>query len=158
MLTFALAPDDALRLVSFFENYRLEDIYKEHIGMPDGTDIPMERCFAFPYREYGEVREACMAVKDNSMHLMLIYPNYRVVYSLPAEKQWNCVDVEAFAGTLVKYNYDFFNRLKSEHVSEIENYFRGKLVAGRDNLYNAIGSTAADPEFLQRFLYSIVLK
>ena len=90
--------------------------------------------------------------------MMLIYPNYRVVYSLLAEKQWNSVEVEAFAGTLVKYNYDFFNRLKTEHVIEIENYFRGKLTVGRDNLYNVLGSTSSDPKFLQRFLYSIVLK
>jgi hypothetical protein len=158
MLTFALMPQDALRLVSFFDNFRTEDIYKERIGMPDGTDISMERCFVFPYKEYGEAKEACLAVKDNSLYLMLIFSNYRVVYSLLAEKQWNSVEVEAFAGTLVKYNYDFFNRLSSAHVTEIENYFKGKLVAGKDNLYNILGSTASDPEFLQRFMYSIVLK
>ena len=88
----------------------------------------------------------------------MIFQNYRVVYSLLAEKQWNSIEVEAFAGTLVKYNYDFFNRMKAEHVTEIENYFRGKLVAGRDNLYDILGSTASDPGFLQRYLYSIVLK
>ena len=158
MVTFALMPADAIRLAGFFDNLRTEDIYQECIGMPDGTDIRMERCFAFPFNEYGEVKEACLAVKDNSLYLMMIFQNYRVVYSLLAEKQWNSIEVEAFAGTLVKYNYDFFNRMKAEHVTEIENYFRGKLVAGRDNLYDILGSTASDPGFLQRYLYSIVLK
>ena len=158
MVTFALMPADALRLVSFFDKFRTEDIYQECIGMPDGTEVRMERCFVYPYNEYGDVKEACLAVKDNSLYLMLIYSNYRVVYSLLAEKQWNCVEVEAYAGTLVKYNYDFFNRLKAEHIVKIEDFFRGKMVAGKDNLYNMLGGTAIDPDFLQRFLYSIVLK
>jgi len=158
MLTFALMPNDALRLVSLFENMRTEDTYTERIGMPDGTEVKMDRCFAYPFNEYGEVKEACMAVKNNSMQIMLIYKNYRVAYSLPAEKQWSKVEVEAFAGNLVKYDYDFFNRLKAEHVTEIENFFRGKLYAGKDNLYNILGTTASDPEFLQRFIYSVILK
>lgn len=158
MITFALNPADALRLTGFFDKMRQDDIYRECIGMPDGTDIKLERCFAYPYNEYGEVKEACMAIKNNTLKIMLIYANYRVVYSLLAENQWNNVEVEAFAGTNVKYNYDYFNRLKENHIAEIENFFKGKFFAGRDNLYDMLGSTASDPNFLQNFVYSIVLK
>ena len=158
MITFALAPADALRMAEFFDKLRQDDIYNECIGMPDGTDIKLERCFAFPYNEYGEVKEACMAIKNNTLQVMLIYANYRVVYSLLAEKQWNNVEVEAFAGTNVRFNYDYFNRLKESHITEIENFFKGKFYAGRDNLYSMLGSTASDPNFLQNYIYSIVLK
>ena len=156
-VTFALAPEDALRFTGYLDMLRLDDIYTEKIGLPDGTDLNMERCFAFPYAEYGDVKEACMEVNNNDLSVMLIYQNYRVEYALSAQKQWNGVEVCAYSGTMLKYSYDFFNRLRSEHVKELENFFRGKLVLGKDNLYEMLGSGASDPNFLRNYIYKISL-
>ena len=158
LVTFALVPAEGIRFAEFLERFRKDDIYTETIGLPDGTDIKMDRCFAYPYAEYGEVTEACLAAKDNNLELMLFFKNYRVVYSLVAQNQWNSVEVSSFAGTNVKYNYDFFNRMKTEHLDQIKEYFNGKLVVGRDNLYAMFGSDAADLDFLVKCIYNIVLK
>ena len=117
----------------------------------------MERCFTFPFSEYGDVKEACMEVGDNTMNLMLIFRNYRVVYTLSSINQWRNADMEVFAGSLVKYNYDFFNRLSKDNVKEINDFFRSKLVLGKDNLYSILGSSANDPNFLKNYIYSVVL-
>jgi len=158
MVTFAVMPADALDLAGDLEALRKDEIYTEHIGLPDGTEISMDRCFRFPFAEYGEVKEACIGVEDNDLHLMLIFQNYRVGYALIAQNQWNSVEVEAFSGTGKKFDYDFFNRMKKEHIGELRNFFKGKLVSGRDNLYGMLGSSASDPDFLRNYLYSIVLK
>ncbi|MBR4343796.1 MAG: hypothetical protein IKP88_14060 [Lachnospiraceae bacterium] len=156
-VTFAITPADVMGFAGFLDNLRTDDVFKECIGVPDGTSIQMERCFAFPFREYGDAKEACIEVGGNSMKLMLIFPNYRVVYSLIAENQWRNVEMEVFAGTLVKYNYDFFNRLNAQHIKEIDCFFRSKLIAGRDNLYSSLGSDASNPEFLKNYIYSVIL-
>ena len=158
LVTFALAPEDALKFTGFLDNLRDGDIFTEKIGLPDGTDLNMERCFAYPYSEYGEVKEACLAVKDNDLSVMLIYANYRVEYALSAGKQWSSVDVMAYSGTALKYNYDYFNRLKADDVKELEDFFRGKLIAGKDNLYGMLGSEAGNPNFLKNYIYKISLK
>ena len=98
-----------------------------------------------------------MEVEDNTMNLMMIFPNYRVVYSLSAVNRWRSVDVEVFAGTKVKYNYDFFNRLNKENLKEISGFFRAKLIAGRDNLDFSLGLKASDPNFLKDYIYSVIL-
>ena len=157
-VTFALGPEDALRFTGYLDGLRNDDVYKEKIGLPDGTTVEMDRCFSFPYTEYGEVKEACLAVEDNNLSVMLIYQNYRVEYALSAYRQWNAVEVSAYSGTAVKYSYDFFNRLKSEHVKELENFFRGKLIAGKDNYYSILGSSEGDTNFLKNYIYKIVLK
>ena len=157
-VTFALACEDALRFTGYLETLRSDDIYTEKIGMPDGTELNMDRCFAYPYTEYGDVKEACIAVDNNDLSVMLIYQNYRVEYALSAQKQWRSVEVSAFSGMALKYNYDFFNRLKSEQVKELETFFKGKLIAGQDNLYSMLGSGASDPNFLRNYIYKISLK
>ena len=157
-VTFALAPEDALKFTGYLDMLKSDDIYTEVIGLPDGTDLNMDRCFTYPFAEYGEVNEACMAVNNNDLSVMLIFQNYRVEYLLSAAKQWNSVEVLAYSGTKLKYSYDFFNRLKSEHVKELENFFRGKLVAGKDNLYEMLGSGASDPNFLRNYIYKISMK
>ena len=157
-VTFALAPEDALKFAGFLDSLRDGDIYIEKIGLPDGTDLNMERCFAYPYAEYGKVKEACLAVKDNDLSVMLIFANYRVEYALSAKKQWSCVEVMAYSGTALKYDYDFFNRLKAEDVKELEDFFRGKLICGKDNLYGMLGSEAGNPNFLKDYIYKISLK
>ena len=158
LVTFALVPADGLMFAEFLERFRKDDVYTEFIGLPDGTDIKMDRCFAYPYAEYGDVKEACLVAKDNNLDLMLIYQNYRVVYSLVAQKQWDGVELASFAGTNVKYSYDFFNRMKSEHIERLKEYFNGKLIVGRDNLYTMLGSSASDLDFLVKCIYNIVLK
>ena len=157
-VTFSLAPEDALRFTGYLDNLRNGDIYTEKIGLPDGTDINMDRCFAYPFSEYGDVKEACLAVNNNDLSIMLIYQKYRVEYALYAQNQWKNVEVAAFSGTALKYDYDFFNRLKSDQVKELENFFRGKLAAGKDNLYGMLGSEAGDPNFLRNYIYKISLK
>ena len=155
-VTFAIAPADVMDFAGFLDNLRAEDIYSECIGLPDGSDVKMDRCFAFPFSEYGDAKEACLEVNENTLKVMLIYPNYRAVYSLSSERQWRNAELEVFAGTKVKYNYDYFNRINGSHIKEIENFFRGKLIAGRDNLYNALGSGASNPNFLKDFVYSVI--
>ena len=156
LVTFALVPDDALRFAGFLDKLRAEDIYPECIGLPDGSEVNMDRCFVYPYAEYGDVKEACIAVNNNDLSLMLIYSNYRVEYSLIAQKQWRSVEVKAFSGLLKKYNYDYFNRLKKEHMAGLTDFFKGKLVAGQDNLYGMLGSGASDPNFLKQYMYKLV--
>ena len=156
LVTFALVPDDALRFAGFLDKLRFEDIYPECIGLPDGSEVNMDRCFVYPYAEYGDVKEACIAVNNNDLSLMLIYSNYRVEYSLIAQKQWRSVEVKAFSGLLKKYNYDYFNRLKKEHMAGLTDFFKGRLVAGQDNLYGMLGSGASDPNFLKQYMYKLV--
>ena len=156
LVTFALVPDDALRFAGFLDKLRAEDIYPECIGLPDGSEVNMDRCFVYPYNEYGDVKEACIAVNNNDLSLMLIYSNYRVEYSLFAQKQWRSVEVKAYSGLLKKYNYDFFNRLKSDHVNELEGFFRGRMIVGKDNLYSMLGSGASDPNFLRQYIYGLI--
>lgn len=156
-VTFAMAPGDALRFAGYLDNLRTDDIYTEKIGLPDGTDLNMDRCFAYPFSEYGDVKEACLAVEDNDLSLMLIYQNYRVEYALSAQKQWSAVAVSAYSGTSLKYSYDFFNRLSTEHVMKLETFFKGKLIAGQDNLYSMLGSDSGNPNFLREYIYKITL-
>ncbi|MCR5728612.1 MAG: hypothetical protein K6G24_14260 [Lachnospiraceae bacterium] len=156
-VTFAMAPGDALRFAGYLDNLRTDDIYTEKIGLPDGTDLNMDRCFAYPFSEYGDVKEACLAVEDNDLSLMLIYQNYRVEYALSAQKQWSNVAVSAYSGTSLKYSYDFFNRLSTEHVMKLETFFKGKLIAGQDNLYSMLGSDSSNPNFLREYIYKITL-
>ena len=99
-VTFAVMPEDALQFASFLDTLRMEDIYPETTGLPDGSEVKMDRCFKYPYAEYGDVKEACLAVKDNDMSLMLIYANYRMEYILSAQKQWKYVEVKAYSGKL----------------------------------------------------------
>ena len=156
LVTFAMEPKDALQFASFLDTLKTDDIFTECIGLPDGSEVKMDRCFIYPFEEYGDVKEACLAIKDNDMSLMLIYANYRIEYLLSAQKQWRSVEVMAYSGMLKKYNYDFFNRLKSSHVTELENFFRGRLVLGNDNLYGILGSGASDPNFLKQYMYKLV--
>ena len=44
LVTFALVPADGIRFAEFLERFRKDDIYTETIGLPDGTDIKMDRC------------------------------------------------------------------------------------------------------------------
>ncbi len=155
-VTYAVAVEDALEFATFLETLRLEDVYKECTGLPDGSEVKMDRCFAYPYAEYGDVKEACLAIKENDMSLMLLYANYRIEYELSAQKQWNCVVVKAYSGVLKKYNYDYFNRLKKEHMDKLTDFFKGRLVAGQDNLYGMLGSGASDPDFLRQYMYKLV--
>ena len=155
-VTFAVMPEDALQFASFLDTLKSEDIYPETTGLPDGSEVKMDRCFKYPYAEYGDVKEACLAVKDNDMSLMLIYANYRMEYILSAQKQWKYVEVKAYSGKLKKYDYDYFNRLKKEHVTALQEFFKGRLVAGQDNLYGMLGSGASDPNFLKQYMYKLV--
>ena len=95
-------------------------------------------------------------IEENDMSLMLLFANYRVEYELSAQKQWNCVEVKAYSGVLKKYNYDYFNRLKKEHMRGLTDFFKGRLVAGQDNLYGMLGSGASDPNFLRQYMYKLV--
>ena len=133
-VTYALNTGDALEFAKFLETLRLEDVFSECTGLPDGSEVKMDRCFAYPYKEYGDVKEACLAIKENDISLMLLYANYRIEYELSAQKQWNCVVVKAYSGVHKKYNYDYFNRLKKEHMDKLTDFFKGRLVAGQDNL------------------------
>ena len=58
-VTYAVAVEDALEFATFLETLRLEDVYKECTGLPDGSEVKMDRCFAYPFSEYGDVKEAC---------------------------------------------------------------------------------------------------
>ena len=155
-VTYAVQTEDAMQFASFLETLRLEDVYQECTGLPDGSEVKMDRCFAYPYSEYGDVKEACLAIKDNDMSLMLLYANYRVEYELSAQKQWNSVVVKAYSGVFKKYNYDYFNRLKKEHMAGLTDFFKGRLIAGQDNLYGMLGSGASDPNFLKQYMYKLV--
>ena len=155
-VTYALNTGDALEFAKFLETLRLEDVFSECTGLPDGSEVKMDRCFAYPYAEYGDVKEACLAIKENDMSLMLLYANYRIEYELSAQKQWNCVVVKAYSGVHKKYNYDYFNRLKKEHMDKLTDFFKGRLVAGQDNLYGMLGSGASDPDFLRQYMYKLV--
>ena len=155
-VTYALNTGDALEFAKFLETLRLEEVFSECTGLPDGSEVKMDRCFAYPYAEYGDVKEACLAIKENDMSLMLLYANYRIEYELSAQKQWNCVVVKAYSGVHKKYNYDYFNRLKKEHMDKLTDFFKGRLVAGQDNLYGMLGSGASDPDFLRQYMYKLV--
>ena len=155
-VTYALNTGDALEFAKFLETLRLEDVFSECTGLPDGSEVKMDRCFAYPYKEYGDVKEACLVIEENDMSLMLLYTNYRIEYELSAQKQWNCVVVKAYSGVHKKYNYDYFNRLKKEHMDKLTDFFKGRLVAGQDNLYGMLGSGASDPDFLRQYMYKLV--
>ncbi|MBQ5933626.1 MAG: hypothetical protein IJL55_07985 [Lachnospiraceae bacterium] len=66
------------------------------------------------------------------------------------------MEVKAYSGVLKKYNYDYFNRLKKEHMRGLTDFFKGRLVAGQDNLYGMLGSGASDPNFLRQYMYKLV--
>ncbi|MBP5532692.1 MAG: hypothetical protein J6X68_01855, partial [Lachnospiraceae bacterium] len=83
-VTYALNTGDALEFAKFLETLRLEEVFSECTGLPDGSEVKMDRCFAYPYAEYGDVKEACLAIKENDMSLMLLYANYRIEYELSA--------------------------------------------------------------------------
>ena len=51
---------------------------------------------------------------------------------------------------------DYFNRLKKEHMAGLTDFFKGRLVAGQDNLYGMLGSGASDPNFLKQYMYKLV--
>ena len=48
-VTYAVQTEDAMQFASFLETLRLEDVYQECTGLPDGSEVKMDRCFAYPY-------------------------------------------------------------------------------------------------------------